>query len=156
KVIDVLNLHTGAFNIEARVDKSGNIYLIEFAARNCGNYLNKIIEYAAKVDETKFIVKAALGEDCLLETAAADPRGFWSNYVIRNFESGRLKRLAVDSDFEKNNLVEFEAYCSPGDMIEAFDISRSPIGNMILKYGSLDELQYKIKHMDEFVKVELE
>ncbi len=155
KIFDLLKLRSGAYNVEARIDKSGNIWLVEFAARNCGNLLHKVIEYSTGVDETKFIVKAALGEDCS-DIKNAAPQGFWSNYVIRSFVGGKFKGFALDNTFEKENLVEFDKSCKPGDEIEPFDESRSSIGTMILKYGSMDEMHYKIEHMDEFLKVEFE
>ncbi|MDE7231122.1 MAG: ATP-grasp domain-containing protein [Oscillospiraceae bacterium] len=155
KIFDLLNLRTGVYDVEARIDKSVNIYLVEFNARNGGNLIHKIVEYSTGVDEAKFIVKAALGEDCSF-IKDAKPQGFWSNYVIRSFSGGRLKGFVIDSAFEKENLVEFETPFKPGDIVEPFSKSRTPLSTMVVKFGSMEEMLYKIEHMDKFIRAEFE
>ncbi len=155
RAFDLLALRTGAYNFDIRIDKDENVYLMEVAARNGGNLIHRVTEYATGVDMLKYTIKAALGEDCS-DLKMVKPKGFWSCYVIRSDISGILKKMAIDSELEKNNLVEFQTLCKPGDKIPSFTETHTTLGTMILKYDSMEEMLYKMDHMKDFVRVELE
>ena len=60
----MLHIRTGAYNFDIRVDANNNIYLMEIGARNGGNYIPQVIEYATGVDLVTYTIKAAMGDDC--------------------------------------------------------------------------------------------
>lgn len=155
RAFDLLKVRTGAYNFDIRIDKDENVYLMEIGARNGGNLIPQVTKYATGVDMVEYTIKAALGEDCS-DLTMVKPNGFWSCYMVHSDVSGILKEVVIDDDFKKNNIVEFEMMFKPGDEITAFTGSNGTLGTMILKYGSMDEMLYKMDHMSEFVQVTVE
>ena len=148
-------MRTGAYNFDARIDENENVYLMEIGPRNGGNLIAQVTQYATGVDMVEYTIKAAMGEDCS-DLKMVEPTGFWSCYMVHSKKAGILKGVEFSEDFKKNNIVEFEMIAQNGEQITAFNGSNGTLGTMILKYASMEEMLYKMDHMDEFVKVIVE
>lgn len=155
RVLDLLQMRTGAYNFDARIDEKENVYLMEIGPRNGGNLIAQVTQYATGVDMVEYTIKAAMGEDCS-DLKMVEPKGFWSCYMVHSKKAGILKGVEFSEDFKKNNIVEFEMIAQNGEQITAFNGSNGTLGTMILKYASMEEMLYKMDHMDEFVKVIVE
>ena len=66
RLLTALNMRTCTYNFDMRIDKNYNVYLMEVAPRDGGNYIPDVIKYATGVDLVECSVKAAMGEhiDC--------------------------------------------------------------------------------------------
>ncbi len=156
RAFDLLHVRTGAYNFDIRIDKDENVYLMEIGARNGGNLIAQVTEYATGVDMVEYTIKAALGEDCSGITMV-EPEGFWSCYMVHSDKGGILKEVWVDEEFRRNNLVEFDMLYKPGDEITAFTGSNGTLGTMIVKYASQEEMLEKMdSNMSKWVKVIVE
>lgn len=152
RLITLLGMKTGAYNFDARIDKEENVYLMEVGPRNGGNLIAQVTKYLTGVDMVEYTIKAALGEDCS-GIRMAEPRGYWSNYMIHTQKAGILKEVQIDESFRKNNIVEYDMLFKPGAHVDAFTGSNGTLGTMILKYESQDEMLEKMDHMSRWVKV---
>ncbi len=155
RALSLLHMRSGAYNFDARIDKDENVYLMEIGPRNGGNLLPQVIEYATGVDMVEYTIKAAVGEDCS-DLHMVEPQGYWACYMIHSKTAGVLKAVEFVDGFKENNLVEFEMMVQIGDQVDAFNGSNGTLGTTILKFGSMDEMLYKMDHMDEFIKVIVE
>lgn len=155
RLLSLLNMKTGAYNFDIRIDKDENVYLMEIGPRNGGNLIPQVTKYLTGVDMVKYTIKAALGEDCS-DLQMVNPKGYWSCYMVHSSKNGILKNVVVDENFMKNNVVEFDMQYKPGDEITAFTGSNGTLGTMILKYGSQDEMIEKMDNMGNWVKVSVE
>ncbi len=155
RLLDLLNMQTGAYNFDVRIDKNENVILMELGPRNGGNLIAQVTQYATGVDMVEYTIKAAMGMDCS-DLKMVEPKGFWSCYMVHSKKDGILKSVEFSDDFKKNNIVEFEMMYNPGDLIQAFNGSNGTLGTMILKFSSIDEMLYKMDNMDEFIKVKVE
>ena len=155
KALTLLNMKTGAYNFDARIDENKNVYLMEIGPRNGGNLIPQVTEYATGVDMVEYTIKAAMGESCS-DLHMVEPEGYWSCYMIHSQERGILKEVWIDDDFKRNNIVEYEMQFEPGDEIEAFTGSNGTLGTMILKYQTREEMLEKMDHMENWVRVILE
>ena len=151
----LLNMKTGAYNFDARIDENKNVYLMEIGPRNGGDLIPQVTEYATGVDMVEYTIKAAMGESCS-DLHMVEPEGYWSCYMIHSQERGILKEVWIDDDFKRNNIVEYEMQFEPGDEIEAFTGSNGTLGTMILKYQTREEMLEKMDHMENWVRVILE
>src|SRR5699024_8640287 len=120
RLFDLLEMRTGAYNFDVRVDEDGKIFLMEVGPRNGGNYIPQVINYATGVDMIDYTIKAALGMDCS-ELVMKEPKGFWSYYAIHSVESGVLREIKIKDDVRRNNIVEKHLSYKPGDYIPAFE-----------------------------------
>ena len=155
RLLTLLNMRTGAYNFDARIDENENVYLMEVGPRNGGNLIPQVTKYLTGVDMVEYTIKAALGEDCS-DLKMTEPKGFWSCYMVHSQKSGKLKEVVIDEDFKKNNLVEFDMQYKPGDDVIAFTGSNGTLGTMILKYSSQQEMLEKMDNMSKWVNVVVE
>ncbi|KAA6338327.1 L-arginine-specific L-amino acid ligase [termite gut metagenome] len=152
RLFDLLEMSTGAYNFDIRIDKDENVYLMEVAPRNGGNLIDQVIHYATGVDLVEYTINAALGEDCS-NLKMIEPDGFWSCYVVHSKVAGILEKVEFSDDFRNNNIIEFEMLFHPGDRVDAFNGSNGTLGTMILKFASETEMLEKMDHMDNYVRV---
>ena len=61
-----LDMRTCTYNFDMRIDKNYNVYLMEVAPRDGGNYIPDVIKYATGVDLVECSIKAAMGEKIIL------------------------------------------------------------------------------------------
>jgi biotin carboxylase len=151
RLLTLLDMKTGAYNFDIRLDKDENVYLMELGPRNGGNLIAQVIKYATGVDLIEYNLKAAIGMNCT-DLRMMKPKGFWSSYVIHSHCGGILRDICIDEKFKKENLIEFEAFCKPGDKVESFTGANFALGMAIVKYNSSEEMMDKMEDMERYVK----
>lgn len=152
RLLTILGMRTGAYNIDARIDDEENVYLMEVGPRNGGNLISEVTKYATSIDLIKYTIKAALGEDC--RSLRMKPvKGFWASFMIHSKKSGILKAVDFSESFRINNIVEFNMISKIGSYVDAFNGSNGTLGTMILKFSSCDEMLEKMDNMDKYIKV---
>lgn len=154
RLITKLGMKTGAYNIEVILDKEDNVYILELGARNGGSLIPQITQYATGIDMVEYTIKAALGEDCS-SIFMAEPKGYWSNYMVHSKKSGKLKEIKLN-DRLKENYVEFQTDFQKGDEVKAFENSGHALGTMVFQYATEEEMFFKINKLTEWVKVIVE
>lgn len=155
RVLSLLNMQTGALNFDIRVDGEENVYIIEMAPRNGGDYNPHAIKYATGVDLIEYTIKAALGEDCT-DLKMVAPKGYWASYLLDSSNNGVLKGIEIEEEFEKNNIVEFDSVVNKGERIYALSGSHEKVGIIILKFASMNEMDHKMSNIENLVKVIVE
>ncbi len=154
KVLDLLNMKTGSYNFDIRIDENKNVYLIEVTPRNGGDWNPEAIQYATKIDLMENTIKAALGKDCS-DVKMVKPTGYWATYVLNSEKSGIFEGLEIQEDFLEKNVVEYELLVNPDDPISDLSGSHEKIGLMILKYQSEKEMMEKMNNIKKLVKVKV-
>ncbi|WP_332648192.1 ATP-grasp domain-containing protein [Lysinibacillus sp. 54212] len=155
KLITLLNMNTCAYNFDIRIDKNENVYLIEVAPRNGGDWNPQAIKYATGIDLIEYTIKGALGEDCS-DLIMVEPSGFWVSYILNSHKTGKLKHIEIQEEFKKNNLVEYDLLVQPGDMVFELSGPHEKMGIIILKFSSREEMVQKMDNIHCFIKVILE
>ncbi|WP_431029554.1 ATP-grasp domain-containing protein [Lysinibacillus sp. LZ02] len=155
RVLDLLDMKTGAYNFDIRIDENENVYLIEIAPRNGGDWNPEVIKYATEIDLIEYTIKAALGKGCS-DLQMAEPSGYWASYVLNSNRNGVFKGLEIQQDFLEQNIVEYELVVQTGDTIAALSGSHEKLGLMILRFSSELEMVEKLNNINTFVKVNIE
>lgn len=155
RLLTLLNMKNSAYNFEARIDKDGDVVLMEVGPRNGGNGIPIVTKYATGVDMIEYTIKSALGEDCS-DLIQKDTKGYWSTYMVHSNFEGRFVEICIDEEYKMTNLVDFDTNYKQGDHVVAFDGANGSLGTMISKYASYEEMVYKVCHFGDFVKVVLE
>ena len=155
KVLTILNMKTGAYNFEVRLDEQENIYLMEIGPRNGGNMIPQLVKHATGFDMVEYTIKSAMGENCS-NLDNFECKNYWAYYVLHSNNKGIFQKLTIDEEFKKNNLVELNLIKEIGEKIEIFSGSGNAIGIMILKFKTQEEMQEKINNIENFVKVKIE
>ena len=153
RLLSLLNMGTTTYNFDLRIDKDYNVYLMEVAPRDGGNYIPDIIKYATGVDLVECSVKAAIGEPIDI-SSFGKPSGYWSYYAVHSYIDGILDYVYIDPDVLKNNIVENHLIKKSGDEIKAFSGANTTLGILLMRFDSLEQMLYMMDHSEEWIKVE--
>lgn len=153
RLLSALNMKIGAFNIEFIADKTGETYVLEIGPRNGGNLITDALKYATGVDLAKATVQAAVGEMC--ESFEKTKCDMVSSYIVHSIDNGVFKNLMV-SDKIAEDILSLDLWVKPEDEVHKFDNGSFGVGAALIRFDSVEEMCYRMDHMEEFVKVEIE
>ena len=152
RLISLLGMKSTAYNVEAIYGKDGKVYILELGARSGGSLIPQVTKYATGVDMVPFVIKAAAGDDC--SALKMQPvKGFWSNYMVHSNATGKYDGIEFDNDFKERNFVDYVTDTKTGDDVHKYRDAQDCIGELILKYDSVEQMNEVIENMDKYVKV---
>lgn len=153
RLLTLLDMRTSTYNFDMRIDKDFNVYLMEVAPRDGGNYIPQAIKYATGVDLVECSVKAAMGEKIDIPKQI-QMKGCWAYYAVHSLKNGVLKQVAINPEVEKNHVVENHLIVKPGDEIHSFIGANSTLGILVMKFDSLEQMLDMIEHADKWIRIE--
>lgn len=154
RLLTLLHMGTTTYNFDMRIDKEYNVYLMEIAPRDGGNYIPDVIKYATGVDLVECSVKAAMGEPIDYSSFGA-PRGYWAYYAVHSLKDGILERVEIDPEIERNHIVDNFILKQKGDEIHAFTGANTTLGILLMKFDSLERMLHMMDHSEEWIRVKL-
>ncbi|MEK4530991.1 ATP-grasp domain-containing protein [Solibacillus sp. FSL K6-1554] len=152
RVLDLLNMKTGSYNFDIRIDKNEDVYLIEITPRNGGDWNPEAIRYATGIDLLEYTIKAALGEDCS-DLKMVEPTGYWATYVLNSDKSGTFKGLKIQEEFLEKNVVDYELLVKSNNTISALSGSHEKLGLMLLTFKKKQDMIKKIDNINNLIKI---
>lgn len=153
RLLTALNMKTSTYNFDMRIDKNFNIYLMEVAPRDGGNYIPDVIKYATGVDLVECSVKAAMGEN-IDTNKFRSPKGYYSYFAVHSLEDGILDRIEF-SEEGKSHIIENHIINMPGDTIHSFVGANSTLGCLVMKFDSYEQMIHMMDNSQEWCKVVL-
>lgn len=151
RLLTALNMKTTTYNFDMRIDKDYNVYLMEVAPRDGGNYIPDVIRYATGVDLVECSVKAAMGEN--IDTSKfGEPSGFYSYFAIHSLEDGVLDRIEFTQEGE-SHIIEKHVIKKSGDKISSFIGANSTLGCLVMKFDSFEQMIHMMDNSQEWCKV---
>lgn len=151
RLLTLLHMKTLTYNFDIRIDRDFNVYLMEIAPRDGGNYIPDVIKYATGVDLVECSVKAAMGET--IEIKGAEPKGFYAYYAVHSLNDGILKRVRIRA---QDHIIENHLIKKPGDEIKAFTGANTTLGCLIMRFDSMEQMLDMMDHSEKWIEVELE
>ena len=153
RLLTALNMKTSTYNFDMRIDKDYNIYLMEVAPRDGGNYIPDVIKYATGVDLVECSVKAAMGER-IDPASFREPEGFYSYFAVHSLKDGILDKVEFTEE-GKRHILENHLVKHPGDEIKAFTGANTTLGCLIMKFDSFEQMIHMMDNSEEWCKVVL-
>ncbi len=153
RLLTLLGMRTSTYNFDMRIDKDYNVYLMEVAPRDGGNYIPQAIRYATGVDLVECSVKAAMREIISISKDIL-PKGYWAYYAVHSLKDGILKTVKIAPDVEKNHVVENHLIVKQGDEIHSFIGANSTLGILLMKFDSMGQMLSMIENSDEWIQIE--
>lgn len=150
RLLTLLGMKMGAINLDFMIDTSGNVYILEIGPRNGGNLITDIINQAEGIDLAKSTILAALGEKVTFPEP--QKRKLISSYMVHSLQSGKFSGVTIGDEI-KDSLIRFDIWAKPGEQINRFDNAGLAIGAALISYKSVEEMRYRMDHMEEFIKV---
>lgn len=155
RLLMLLHMKTCTYNFDMRIDKECNVYLMEIAPRDGGNYIPQVIKYATGVDLVECSVKAAMGE-VIGDISLIPTNGYYAYYAVHSLKNGILKEVIIDADFSEKHILENHLIKKAGDKISAFTGANTTLGCLIMKFDSMDQMLDLLDHSEKWITVKLE
>ncbi len=155
RLLTLLNMQTCTYNFDIRIDQDYNVYLMEIAPRDGGNYIPQIIRYATGVDLIEYSVRAAMGEPINADVSM-EGNGYWAYYAVHSLENGVLDKIEIDEAVLKNNIVENHILKKSGDEIHAFTGANTTLGILLMKFDSMEQMLDMMDHSEKWIRIVLQ
>lgn len=152
RLLTLLGMRTCTYNFDLRIDADYNVYLMEVAPRDGGNYIPQIIRYATGVDLVEYSVRAAMGEKIAIPDQP-QPSGYWAYYAVHSLRDGILDHIFIEPSVLQNNVVKNHILKHPGDKIMAFTGANTTLGILLMKFDNMEQMLHMMDHSHEWIQV---
>ena len=152
RLLSLLRMRTGVYNIETRIGLDGTPYIMEVTPRGGGNRLSEVIRYATGVDLITACVRDCVGDSIDSVIEQADFSDYWAEIILHSDSSGYFKSISIDKRIERC-IVDYDLWVRKGDLVRSFNGANDAIGTIILKSSDREELEHFLS-MENIVKVE--
>lgn len=143
RVVDLLHIEFGGFNVEAMIDSKERVFLIEMGPRNGGNMIPDFLKMIHGVDLIGATVEAAMGNKNF-QIEQKSNSGFYATHNLHTDKDGLFQTVQYKNDIEDKILKEV-IYKKKGDPVEYFDGANKAIGIVFFKFDTQEE---QIEFMD--------
>lgn len=150
RLLDALCMQTTTYNFDIRIDQDYQVYLMEVAPRDGGNYIPDVIRYATGVDLVECSVKAAMGEK--IEISDVNPQGYYAYFAVHSIESGILQKICISEDAQKH-IIENHIVKKVGDKIDAFSGANTTLGCLIMKFDTMEQMLDMMDHSETWCQI---
>ena len=157
RLMKLLKMDTGIYNIESCVSTEGKPYIMEVSPRGGGCKIAEIQKLSTNVDLIEAEVKKAIGLP-IPEIKQPKFDGVWCEYVIHNGpgQSGIFKELKINPEIREKYVKVIDMTTKPGEFVEPFTGANKSLGDMFLRFDTREELDEIMNKTSEWLKIELE
>lgn len=154
RLIDLLHMDTGIYNIETCVDSQGRPYLMEVSPRGGGCKIAEIEKLSMGVELIENEVRQSAGMP-LIPLKAHGSDGCWCEMVIHAApgQSGIFYRMEMDPLVRNRYMKVLDISVKPGDAVQPFTGANMSLGDMFLRFDSRAELDEIMAHSSEWLKI---
>lgn len=153
RLLTLLNMGNSTYNFDIRVDKDMNVYLMEVAPRDGGNYIPQVIKYlTGGTDLVEYSVRVAMGEPVEVPEKT-EPNGYASYFAVHSKFSGVLDRISISDEIRRAHIVEEFSLKQPGAEIRAFTGANTSLGCLLMKFDSMEQMLDMMDHSDKWCKI---
>lgn len=151
RLIALLDLRTGIFNVETRLCTNGKSYIMEMSPRGGGNRLAEMLELSTGQEIIKNSVNAALG---LEVRGISDPvySETISEIILHSPCSGAFDRMAVMNP-HGGEILEEDLWIKKGDAINGFTGANQAIGTLVLRHLCNRDAVEALDSMSSWLKI---
>ena len=151
RLITIMNIKSGLFNVESRVCSDGKVYIMEFSPRGGGNRIAELESLATGAPLIENEIRMALDMP-LLNVEAPVYDGVWVNYILHTNTAGVFDGVQIDPALREH--VRYEDYCvAPGTFISGFSGAHASIGSLFLRFDDRDSLNASINDLGHRIRI---
>ncbi len=153
RLLDLLNMKTSTYNFDIRIDKDYNVYLMEIAPRDGGNYIPQVIKHSTGVDLVECSIKAAMGVP-VDDVRMVKQNGYWAYYAVHSKSSGILDEIVIDENAQKH-IAENHITAKKGDFVKPFTGANTTLGILIMKFDTSEEMLEMMDNSEQWINIRL-
>ena len=151
RLLNLLDMKTGIYNIETRECTDGKAYIMECSPRGGGNRLAEMVKKITGVDMISNAVKASLGMkvDSIKQVEINEN---WMEIILHSDKAGFFQELYIN-DKIRDNVVEKDLWIKEGTKVGGFSGANEAIGTLVLKFKDENEMNEFLKNQNSYIKV---
>lgn len=156
RLMNLLDMKTGIYNIESCVGKDGKPYIMEVSPRGGGCKIAELQRLAYGVDLIEDEVRKAVGLPVKnVKQTLCD--GYWCEMIVhaKPHESGILESVWVDPEIEEKYLKVVDLSAKSGDIVKPFTGANMALGDMFFRFDSREELDAVMSKSKEWLHIDL-
>ncbi len=155
RLMHLLNMKTGIYNIETCVSSDDKPYIMEVSPRGGGCRIAEIEKFAYGVDLIENEIRSAVGMP-LTDITPHECAGSWSEMVLHiNVRQPEIfRRMTIDPEIMTKYVELLDVWVKDGDTVMPFTGANSTMGIVFLHADSRDELDDVLAHVNEWLNVE--
>lgn len=156
RLIKLLNMKTGIYNIETCVGVDGKPYIMEVSPRGGGCKIAEIQKNAFGVDLIENEIRKAVGLP-LIDINQTECDGYWCEMVIhaRPGQSGIFKGLIIDPEIKEKYVKLIDMSAKEGTLVMPFTGANMSLGDIFLRFDSREELDKVMSRSNEWLRIDL-
>ncbi|MBR0256740.1 MAG: ATP-grasp domain-containing protein [Synergistaceae bacterium] len=156
RLMRLLNMKTGIYNIETCVSSDEKPYIMEVSPRGGGCRIAELEDIAYGVHLVENEIRKAVGMP-LLPIEPHECEGSWSEMVLHlNAENPEVfKRLTIDPEIMRKYVAKLDFWLKEGDEIRPFTGANSTLGIVFLRADSRNELDDVLSRVNEWFSIEV-
>ena len=157
RLMTLLGMKTGIYNIESCVGIDGKPYIMEVSPRGGGCKIAELQRLAFGIDLIENEVRAAVGMP-LIDAHQTECDGHWCEFVIhaKPGQSGIFKKMEIDEEIRSKYIKVIDMTTKEGDMVHPFTGANMSLGDMFLRFDSREKLDSVMSRSNEWLKIILE
>lgn len=152
RLMTLLSMKTGIYNIETRFCKNGKSYIMEVSPRGGGNRLAEMLNYITRTNLIDNAVRAAVG-DRVDDISQPVYYGYLAELILHSDKAGIFQELVVNKDFKAKHVIEEDLWIESGNVVEGFTGANKAIGTLVLRFNTREDMEYKVKNYRKWVKI---
>lgn len=154
RIVDLLDIKFGGFNLEIMIDKEDRIFLIEMGPRNGGNMIPDLLKIINCVDLVGATIESAIGNNKIV-LESKNNEGFYATHNIHTDKNGSFVGIKYKNGIE-NKIIKKVIYKEVGDPIEYFNGANKAIGILFLKFDAQKEQMNFMDNPQNWIEVMVE
>lgn len=154
RLVNLLGIKTGLFNVESRVCSNGRAYIMEVSPRGGGNRIAELQDMATSQSLIRAEICKALSLP-LEDVKIPKYDGVWCNYILHSSVAGTLVSVDIDSKFRNKYVKDEGLIVKAGDKIEPFTGANTSLGTLFLRTETREELDYILANIDKYIHFKL-
>lgn len=154
RLVDLLGITTGLFNVECRVCKNGKAYLMEVSPRAGGNRLAEMLNLAADVNINEAETRKALGLP-IDNMHEPNYKGHYAIKVLYSEQEGVFDGIEINESFRREHVIEEEIRINKGDKVSSFAGANAAFGTLFLRFNTREELAIALENQGKWMKINL-
>ncbi len=156
RLMDLLHMRTGIYNIETVVGKGGVPYIMEVSPRGGGCKIAELQNLAFGANLIENEVRKAIGLP-LTEIRTHPIEGHWCEMIVhaRPHQEGAFERIEIREDIRENNLRVVDMSTRRGDHVFPFTGANRSLGDMFLQFDSREALDEAISDTSKWLEIKL-
>lgn len=154
RLVTLLGMKSGIYNVESRVCSNGKAYIMEVSPRGGGNRIAELQDMATGQSLIRAEICKALGMP-MEDIHAPEYDGVWCNYIMHSSVEGTLESVDIDPVFEAKYIKDKGFIVKKGDHIVPFTGANTSLGTLFLRAETREELDSILSDIYKYVTIKL-